>query len=140
MNKPHWTLALWLRIQEPRVVTLAQTVIYLLCALGGIIAIIAPPMSIEVKYGPYVTFAWGSFALIGGVLGTWAAPAGKWLIEKPAIIACTTALTLYAGFILSLQLTVPGNRWVQLCFVLMVIAHFIGRYARIRPYSYEPGK
>lgn len=140
MNKTHWAIALWLRLQEPRIVTLAQTIIYALCLIGGTTVLFSPPVSIEVVYGPYITFTWGIFAVIGGILGIYAAPTGKWLIEKPAIIACGTAATLYAGFIVSLQITAHGNRWAQLCFVLMVIAHFVGRYVRIRPFSYEPGK
>lgn len=140
MRKKHWTVALWLKIQEPRVVTIVQTLVYMLCAVGGISTIVDPPSSIEGAFGSGVIFAWGIFALIGGLMGAYAAPGGKWLIEKPAIIACITAIGFYAGIILTMQLTSSGNRLVQLVFVLIGLLHFIARYARIRPYSYEPGK
>lgn len=139
-SKPHWTLALWLRIQEPRVVTAMQTMIYALVAVGGLMTILQPPTSFEGTFGAGILYTWGTFALAGGLLGAYAAPGGKWLIEKPAIIACVTAIGIYAGIILTMQLTTSGNRITQLVFVLIGLLHFIGRYARIRPYSYEPGK
>jgi len=138
-QKQHWTMSLWLRIQEPRIVTMTQTVIYLLCFTGGAVTILDPPRSIEAQFATAFVYAWGVFALIGGAMGAYAAPTGKWLIEKPAIIACSTAILMYAGILLTLQLTTPGNRVVQLVFVSIGLLHFVARYWRIKPYSYEPG-
>lgn len=140
MYKTHWTVALWLRIQEPRIVSIVQTLIYALCFTGGLVTIIDPPRSIAGAFGSGVTFAWGMFAVIGGLMGMYSAPTGKWLIEKPAIIACATAFFLYAGLIISLQFTEAGNRVPQITFVLIGLLHFVNRYWRIKPYSYEPGK
>ena len=140
MSKPSWSRSMWLRIQEPRFVTLTQTFIYALCGFGGLVTILYPPRSVEGAFGELITLAWGLFALIGGVAGVFSCPTGKWLIEKPAIILCGTALALYAGIILTLQLTSDGNRLTQFCFVTIALMHFVARYARIRPYSYEPGK
>ncbi|WP_334121850.1 OpgC domain-containing protein [Glutamicibacter sp.] len=140
MSKPHWTVSLWIRIQEPRLVSVVQTLIYALCFTGGLVTILDPPRSIEGAFGNGVTLAWGLFALIGGAMGAYSAPTGKWLIEKPAIIACATAITLYAGILVSLHITETGNRIPQLVFVLIGLLHFVNRYWRIKPYSYEPGK
>lgn len=140
MTKPHWTLAVWLRIQEPRLITILQTVIYGLCAWAGVATVFAPPSSIEGQFGIVVTLAWGWFAIIGGVAGALACPFGKWLIEKPAIILCATAAAMYAGIILTLHIHEAGNRIPQFCFVLIALLYFASRYARIRPFSYQPGK
>lgn len=140
MTKPHWTLAVWLRIQEPRLITLLQTLIYALCAWAGIATVLAPPSSIEGQFGLTVTLVWGWFAIIGGVAGAIACPFGKWLVEKPAIILCGTATLIYAGIILTLHIQESGNRLPQLCFVVMTLLYLVSRYARIRPFSYQPGK
>lgn len=140
MTKPHWTLAVWLRIQEPRLITLLQTLIYALCAWAGIATVLAPPSSIEGQFGLTVTLVWGWFAILGGVAGALACPFGKWMIEKPAIILCATATLIYAGIILTLHIQESGNRLPQLCFVVMTLLYLVSRYARIRPFSYQPGK
>lgn len=140
MSKPHWTVSLWNRIQEPRLVSVVQTLIYVLCFFGGLSTLTDPPRSIEGAFGNGITLAWGLFALIGGFMGVYAAPTGKWLIEKPAIIACGTAIILYAGIVINLHFTSTGNRIPQIVFILIGLLHFINRYWRIKPYSYEPGK
>ncbi len=140
MMNSHWAQAVWARIQEPRIVSIVQTLIYVLCFVGGLVTIIDPPTSIRGAFGSGVTFAWGVFAIIGGLMGAYSAPTGKWLIEKPAIIACGTAITMYAGILVSLHITETGNRIPQLVFVLIGLLHFVNRYWRIKPYSYEPGK
>lgn len=140
MNNQHWTVNLWLRIQEPRIVSIVQTMVYALCFIGGLVTIIDPPTSIKGAFGYGATLAWGLFALVGGAMGMYAAPTGRWLVEKPAIIACGTAIVLYAGILLTLQFVEAGNRLPQLVFVLIGLLHFVARYWRIKPYSYEPGK
>lgn len=136
----HWTLGIWLRVQEPRLITVLQTLIYLLCAGAGWSTITNPPSSVEGQLGASLTMLWGLFALIGGVSGALSCPPGKWLIEKPAILLCGTAILMYAGIIITLHLSSPGNRLPQLFFVLISLVSFAIRYARIKPYSYQPGK
>lgn len=139
MNR-HWTIAMWLRLQEPRIITLAQTVIYALCAAAGVATVASPPPIVEGQFGIVVTLAWGWLAVVGGVAGAVACPSGKWLIEKPAIILCATSTILYAGIILTLQLQGHDNRLPQFFFTLIALLYFASRYARIRPFSYQPGK
>lgn len=131
---------LWLRLQEPRAVTAAQTLIYAVVVFAGVMSLVSPPTSFEGYLGISVPYVWGGFATLGGLAGMYSAPTGKWLIEKPAVLACLTAISLYAGSVLTLHLTTSGNRLVQLCFVIVALLHFITRYFRIRPFSYEPGK
>lgn len=140
MSNQHWTKTLWMRIQEPRIVSMVQALIYALCFIGGLVTITDPPRSIAGTLGYGATLAWGGFAVLGGAMGMYAAPTGKWLVEKPAIIACITAIAMYAGILITLQVAEAGNRIPQLTFVLIGLLHFVNRYARIKPYSYEPGK
>lgn len=132
--------SLWLRLQEPRAVTVAQTLVYAVATFAGVMSLIAPPTSFEGYLGISVPYVWGGFAILGGLAGMYSAPTGKWLIEKPAVIACLTATSLYAGSVLTLHITTNGNRLVQLSFVIIALLHFVTRYFRIRPFSYEPGK
>ncbi len=140
MYRSRWSRGIWFRIQEPRFVTIIQTLIYVVCAAGGAVTLLAPPAIVESRFGNAFIMIWGVFALIGGLAGMFSCPTGKWLIEKPALVLCGTALALYAGIITTLQITSEVNRLTQLCFVLIALLHFIARYARIKPYSYEPGK
>ena len=135
-----WTLALWLRLQEPRAITLVQTLIYLVLAWGGTTAVMQPPSSIEGQFGSVLTSIWAWCAIVGGLVGALACPFGKWMIEKPAIILCILASTLYAVFTLMLHVQGSGNRLPQLAMQVTALLYFASRYIRIHPFSYQPGK
>lgn len=135
---PHWTLAVWLRIQEPRIVTILQFFIYLCAMASGYFALMNPPRSIEATAGPGLTFYWSILLLGGGVLGAITVLPGWWLFERAATIACFGAATIYGFNIFTLNSIESGNRLPQLFMILIAVLHFAARWFRIRRYSFDP--
>lgn len=138
MPNPHWTLAVWLRIQEPRIVTILQFFIYLCAMAAGYFALQSPPRSIEATAGSGLTFYWSILLLGGGILGAVTVLPGWWLFERAATIACFGAASIYGINIYSLHATESGNRLPQLFMIMIVALHFTTRWFRIRRYSYDP--
>ncbi|AIX99759.1 hypothetical protein ART_0161 [Arthrobacter sp. PAMC 25486] len=138
MTKNHWTLAVWLRIQEPRIVTVIQFFIYLAATAGGLSAVLFPPRSIEATAGAGLTLYWAWLLLLGGVLGAVAVLPGIWWLERSAVIACIGASLIYGVNILALHLSESGNRLVQFFMIVIVALHFGARWFRIRRYAYDP--
>ncbi|MHA7270391.1 hypothetical protein [Arthrobacter sp. HLT1-20] len=136
--KLHWTLAVWLRIQEPRIITVIQFGVYLAAAAGGLSAVVSPPHSIEATAGTGLTIYWAWLLLLGGVLGAVAVLPGIWWLERSAVLACLGASLIYGVNTLALHLSDPGNRLVQLFMIVIVSLHFITRWLRIRRYAYDP--
>lgn len=129
---------LWLRVQEPRVITVYQCVIYVAVTLTGIAALLSPPMSIEGAIGPLLTRMFAVFLLTGGALGAIAVLPGIWWLERAAVIACATGALIYAGVVLSLQVTQTGSRLVQLGVIVWALLSIAQRWHRIRRYAYDP--
>ena len=133
-------LKIWKNVQEPKVITLLQTVLYALFALAGVGIIALPPSSLENVTGSVLSVVWGSFALLGGLLGMFATPTGKWFLERPGIYLCGTAVVFYLGTLGYLQVVSSGNPLVQMPFVAIAGIALAIRFERIRAFDYEPGK
>jgi hypothetical protein len=131
---------LWARITEPKLITIVQTCIYAGIALAGLSAMLDPPMSVKGVWGPTLTAVWAWLLISGGGIGALTAPVGRWWAEKLGLVAAATGVLLYASIVLSLHFTDPGNRLVQLCFILVVLMHLAIRFLRIHRFSYEPGR
>lgn len=138
MRIHHWPLKVWLRIQEPRIVSLLQFFIYLCALAAGIAAIASPPRSIEASAGAFLTTYWAWTLVAGGLIGAVAVLPGIWWLERSAVIACVGATLIYAVNIWALHVTETGNRLVQLFMIMGLVFHFITRWFRIRRYSYDP--
>lgn len=133
-------LNLWGRLREPRTITALQTVLYLLVALAGVGILVSPPSSLTGTTGHTLNIIWGIFAVLGGLLGGLATPGGRWLLERPAIYLCGTAVLFYLVALSIIQATSPGNRLVQMAFIAMAGISLWMRFERIREFDYEPGK
>lgn len=131
---------IWHSLQEPRIITALQTLLYILVGLAGTGILLWTPMSIEGTIGLWLTIVWGWFAIIGGVLGALATPGGRWFLERPAIYLCGTAVCFYFGIIGYLQFTTAGNRLVQMAFIAIAGVALAIRFERIKAFDYEPGK
>jgi len=133
-------LKLWNRVQEPRIVTTLQTLLYILVAAAGAGILLWTPSSIEGTTGHTLTLVWGWFAILGGLLGAFATPGGKWFLERPAIYMCGTAVAFYLGLVGHLQFTAEGNRLVQMAFIAIAGVALVIRFEQIKAFDYEPGK
>ena len=131
---------MWGSLQEPRVITALQTLLYVLVGLAGAGILLWTPSSIEGTSGLTLTIVWGWFAVLGGALGAFATPGGRWFLERPAIYMCGTAVAFYLGLVAYLQFTAEGNRLVQMAFIAIAGLALAIRFERIKDFDYEPGK
>ena len=129
---------LWMILQEPRVVTALTTLTWALLGLGGLLALIDTPATIAAKIGSPLTYTWGGFLLVAGVLGFLGAGLGWWWIERAAIAAGVAGSLIYAGIVVSLHVTQSGNRLPQTAFILVVAVSLIIRWERIRGAQVDP--
>lgn len=129
---------LWLLLHEPRVVTAAQSIVWVFWALIGLAAVLAPPMTIAHEIGPTLTGAWAGMLLIGGVLGFIGCVPGWWWVERSGIIATGTGAATYLFVVVSLHYAAPGNRLVQAGFITAAIASLVVRWLRISGPQLDP--
>lgn len=133
-------IALWQRVNEPRVVSVAHAVVYFVLASGGLYALVNPPTSIEGSVGDLAMRLLAGCLAMGGAIGVPTALAGIWWLERTAVSLVLLAAVVYLGVVLALQATSPsGNRLLQAAFILSVaILHFPVRWHRIRQRPYDP--
>lgn len=128
----------WLSIREPRMITIIQTFAYAACAAGGVSTLVAPPGVAQGTFGLVVTTLWGWLALVGGLAGVISCPRGVWLVERPAVVLCMTAMVLYAGISLSLHFVSAYSYLPQFFAIMVALLYFLARLFTIRRYSYDP--
>lgn len=131
-------LGFWLLIQEPRVVTVIQTLEYLIVLGIGMSVILRPPTSIRGELGPVLMDAVGMLLMLGGALGVVGTPRGIWWVERLGIIASCGGLLIYLSVVVQLEATTQGSRLLQLGVILLAVVGLIKRWARISRYQYDP--
>lgn len=135
-----WYLRAWYGLQEPRTVTIAQTVIYVCTLILGIVAFIDPPNSISGNLGSGLMYAMAGLLIVGGATGTIGCPPGWWVVERTAVWPCAAGFLLYGSSVLGLHFTESGNRLVQALALLIVVLSFIKRYFTIRGAMVDPAR
>ena len=130
----------WHALPNPKPITVSYSLGYLVCLGIGVLAEVDPPNTFNYAWSDWVTRGWAALLILGGAAGAWAAPQGKWLIEKPAIVFAASGLAMYASVVLMLHLQQPGNRLIQFLLIILALDFLLVRYLRIHKYSYEPGK
>ena len=138
VNIRQWPLAIWLRIQEPRIITILQAVVYTCAALGGILALSSPPPTIAQTAGQGLTFYWAVLLILGGVLGAITALPGWWLLERAAVLACSGALLIYGVNLMFRSGEYNTNLLSSMFLILVGVLHFVIRGFRIWHYSFDP--
>lgn len=138
MNIRQWPVAIWLRIQEPRIITVIQFFTYMCAALGGLFALSSPPPTIAQTAGQGLTFYWAVLLLSGGLLGAVTSLPGWWLFERAATIACGGALLIYGVNLLFRSGEYNPNLLSSMFLILVGVLHFATRWCRIRRYAFDP--
>lgn len=132
--------SLWLRVQEPRALSVVYFLIYTLTIIAGIAILIDPPRNIQGTIGGGFTTYWAATLLLGGVIGVVTVLPGVWWLERVGSILCGTGLVIYDVALVSIPNTAGSNRVVSLCFVALASLAFFARLVRIRRYAYDPEK
>lgn len=132
--------ALWLLLREPRTITAFTAAIWLALGIAGLSALLNQPLTMAAKLSGPLTYTWGAFLLLGGILGVAGCLAGWFWVERCGIIAVATGALVYGAIVLSLHYASAGNRIPQSMFVLAVLLSLPVRWQRIKGAQTDPTK
>lgn len=131
---------LWSRVHHPRVIAVTYAALYTVLAWGGVMALIDPPSTIEGTLGTAAMTILSALLVLGGVTGAPSALIGAWWLERIAVMSVAFSAGLYGMVIVVKHVTEPGNRQLQLAFVLTVLLMQLIRWHRIRIRPYDPDR
>jgi hypothetical protein len=120
-------------IAEPRVIRLLQFAVYVSMAGAGSFVLLAPPTSFQGVLGQALVVMFGSFVLVGSLLGMFAVLPGIWWLERVGLLALTTGLMIYCVLAIALGSSLVGTL-VTLAFSFT----FAQRWMEIRRFQLAP--
>ena len=137
--KQSFAQRVWSRIHEPRAMAILQACAYLVLGLGGLTVFHTAPQTVEGEIGTVSMTVLASMITVSTALGIPAALFGWQWLERIISAGIIMSAGLYGWIVLSLHLDAPGNRLLQLSFVLAAILHQVIRLVRIAgpPYNKE---
>lgn len=138
MTKQHWTVRGWLRIPEPRALSVIYFFAYLAVFVLGIAVASDPPRAVQGPIGETLAVSWAGMLLVGGAIGAATALQGAWFLERAGAILCMFAMAIYGVAMASLPVSQHSLRTATLCFVIFSILAFAARLVNTRRYSYDP--
>lgn len=138
IRRRRWPLSIWDMLHEPPVVTAFATVAYAFLAVMGALSIHHPPGTITSELGNLATYSWSGFAILGGLLGTIAAPRGVWWLERVGLYSVMTFLAIYSTTVVNLQINSPGSRWMQLGILALGWYFVVSRWDRTKGAALDP--
>lgn len=133
-------LKLWLRVQEPRALSVIYFFAYLAISILGLTIVVDPPRTIQTSIGHGLLIGWGSMLLIGGALGSASVLPGIWWVERAATGFCMTAFLVYGVALTAVPVTQFSSRVISICFIIFSLLAFAARLVKIRHYAYDPEK
>ncbi len=129
---------LWLRVQEPRSVSVVYWLIYVILGAGGLYALVEPPSSLEGEIGIVAMSMLASLLVIGGTVGAIAALPGWYWMERFAVGAVASSAAIYLVIVVILHFQQPtGNRLLQAAFVASLMLTQWPRWVRVRARPYR---
>lgn len=131
-------LKLWGKVHQPRVIAATYAVLYLVLAWGGVAALIDPPSTIEGALGDVSMTVLSALLVLAGITGTPSALVGAWWLERIAVMSVAFSASLYGFVVVVKQFTSPGNRQLQLAFIITVLLLQLVRWHRIKERPYDP--
>ena len=137
--KQSFARRVWSQIHEPRAVAILQAGAYLLLGVGGVSVFVQAPQTVEGEIGAVSMLVLATMITVSTALGIPAALFGWQWLERIISAGIIMSAGLYGWIVLSLHLDAPGNRLLQLSFVLAAILHQVIRLVRIAgpPYNKE---
>lgn len=129
---------LWLRVNEPRVVSVLRFLMYVVLFVGGVSAVTNPPTTMESALGQGAVVGLGMLLSFGCLLGAVSALPGMWFIERLGLVAISSALAIYGGVVFQLHLFSLGNRMLHLTIIIALILSQAIRWVRIKDRPYDP--
>ena len=137
--KQSFARRVWSQIHEPRAIAILQAGAYLLLGVGGVSVFVQAPQTVEGEIGAVSMMVLATMITVSTALGMPGALFGWQWLERIISAGVIMSAGLYGWIVLSLHIDAPGNRLLQLSFVLAVIIHQVIRLVRIAgpPYNKE---
>jgi hypothetical protein len=132
--------SIWLKVQEPRALSVIYFFAYLAIGLLGMFVATDPPRNVASSLGTGLLTFWGGLLLVGGALGSFSVLPGIWWLERAATLMCMTAVGIYGVTMAAAPVTQLSLRMASLCFITFSILAFAARLVKIRHYAYDPEK
>ncbi|WP_422758298.1 hypothetical protein [Paenarthrobacter sp. C1] len=132
--------SIWLKVQEPRALSVIYFFAYLAIGLLGLFVATDPPRNVQSSLGTGLLTFWGGLLLTGGALGSFSVLPGIWWLERAATLMCMTAIGIYGVTMAAAPITQLSLRMATLCFITFSILAFAARLVKIRQYAYDPEK
>jgi thiol:disulfide interchange protein len=129
---------LWLRIQEPRALSVIYFFAYLAVFILGLLMVTDPPRAVEGNLGKTLVALWAGMLVIGGGIGLGTSLQGAWFLERAGTLLCMFAMAIYGVAIAGLPVTQQSLRAATLCFVIFSILAFAARLVLTRRYAFDP--
>lgn len=130
----------WLRVQEPRALSVIYFFVYLAVAVMGLAVVVDPPRAIHASIGLLLLNAWAGLLIMGGGIGIATVLQGAWWLERAGAIACMFAMAIYGVAVLGVPVNQGSQRVATICFVIFAILAFAVRLVKTSKYSYDPEK
>ncbi len=111
---------------------------YMVAVALGVVALVAPPRTIESQLGDVLTAAWGVLTLVGGIGGLATVYTRWWWAERLSILVIGVGLAMYASQVVWLALTAEGNRGAQIGVMALSALFFVLRFVQITGWDYKP--
>ena len=129
---------LWLRVQEPRALSVIYFFAYLAVFVLGLAVALDPPRTVQSSLGHLLVTGWAVMLMTGGGVGLLTVLQGAWLFERAGSILCMFAMAIYGVSVTSLPVSQASLRTATLCFVVFSILAFAARLVNTRRYAYDP--
>lgn len=131
---------LWLKIREPRTVSIAMFLAYVTMLFAGITVLFDPPGTLQGLIGSVSMTSLAILLVLGGGIGSIAALPGIYWLEMHAVLSIGLASAIYLFIVLTLHFTTGGNRLLQASFVVAVMLGLFARWVRLRERPYSPNR
>lgn len=139
-RRPGILVRAWLKVHQPRVISVLYFAIYAVAAAGGVTALTSPPRSIEGVVGEVAMTTLALLLILGGTLGAPSALLGAWWLERLAVVSIAFSVGIYGLIVTILEIQESGNRKLQLSIILIVLLMQGVRWHRIRHRPYDPSR
>lgn len=128
-------LALFLRIEEPRIIRIFHFLIYISLTVGGLGFLYSHATSIDSVLGPVLSTMMASAVLTGGLIGSVSIIPGIWWAERLAIILLISGLLMYIVALMALSISPIG-----VAITSSLVLSLSLRWIEVRRYQHAPGK
>lgn len=134
-----WLQTWWMRVPEPRELSVVFTGAYFVAFLTGVATLTYPPMSLSKEVGgPQVMASVGVLLLVGSLVAMFGGAREHWKVERIGLWLMAWAGLIYATIVLFLQFTSNGSRLTQLGFIVLGLTVFLIRYLMIWRFTFRP--